>query len=229
MNRNVKHKRRQAGFSLVELMVVVSIMSVLLAIAGYNYAGWAKRQKVEAFTRSLQAAVSEARMSALQTSTTHCFYLSTPTTAGKLYKTMYAVGRDTNGDSVCDQTITYGNVQPGTTNKPFESFYVRNATIATPVEGAQTQEFNLNTRGLLVDTSGNLLSSITFKVDYPGECAFTGECPTVVDCGTYPRKCPRTVYPDVDCLVITPTQVNVGLGGMTASSNNAWDGTCHVK
>ncbi len=232
--------RGKAGFTLVELMIVVSIIGLLLVIAAWNYAGWIGRHRVESFTRDLQAAVMDVRMSAVSDSTTHCFFLNTPGAQANLYATYY-VNRDTNNNLICSGTgadaggavIMAGfpkNVVPGTVSTPATKYVLNN--LEFKAGGVPVTEVDFSPRGMLVDTGGTLITGtqlpdgtwvpgIILKVDYPGECWFTGECAD----STTDRK----VYPDIDCVVITPTQVNVGLGRINPA-NNLWDGQhCDVK
>ena len=222
------------GFTFVELMVVVGIMAILIAIAAYNFAGWASRSKVEAFTRDLQSSLMDARMSAIQTSTTHCMILGSQDAAQPELYVSYTVNRDTNNNYLCTgtgadaggaQTISGfpKNVIFGTTNPASD---IRLNDLMLKVGGVVVDEVDFSPRGMLVDANGTMIPSTIIKVDYPGECYFTGECADPLT--------QRIVFPDIDCVVLTPTQVSVGHGRIDPATN-LWDGAdgvdghCDVK
>lgn len=232
MNFRLQKAAGNRGFSLVELMVVVAIMGILLAVGAYNFAGWTGRYRAESFTRDLQAAVMEARMSAIQSSRAHCMILNSPDAQANLYGT-YLVKRDMNNEAIEDATLCTDAADallpgypkpidqddptksiPSTTSRTNNSLFLSAAN--------QVTEVRFTPRGMLVDTTGTMVTRTILKVNYRGECFFAGECPggALAD---------RRVFPDVDCIVITPTQVNVGLGRIDPATN-LWDGAnCDVK
>lgn len=58
----LKHVRVQrSGFSLIELMVAVSVVSILLAVAVPSFAGWIRNSQVRAVADSLQAGLRLAQ------------------------------------------------------------------------------------------------------------------------------------------------------------------------
>lgn len=52
------------GFSLIELIVVISLISILLAIATLDFGSWQRKSLVERYTKELYSDVQDARMRA---------------------------------------------------------------------------------------------------------------------------------------------------------------------
>lgn len=55
---------RNKGFSIIELVVVIGVISVLLSIATLNFNAWQRKSLVERFTKELYSDVQNARMQA---------------------------------------------------------------------------------------------------------------------------------------------------------------------
>lgn len=61
-----KNKRiRESGFSLVELVVVIGIISILLAIAWFQFSAYTRKSQIEKQTRMLYGDLMEARSKAM--------------------------------------------------------------------------------------------------------------------------------------------------------------------
>jgi prepilin-type N-terminal cleavage/methylation domain-containing protein len=60
--RNKKYGR--SGFTLVELIITISIISILLGVATINFKTWVTKNKIEAQTRDLFTTLMEARNNA---------------------------------------------------------------------------------------------------------------------------------------------------------------------
>ncbi len=56
----------QGGFTLIELIIVVSIIGVLIVALGFQYQGWRARYNVESQVRQVQADLMTARMRAME-------------------------------------------------------------------------------------------------------------------------------------------------------------------
>ena len=54
------------GFSLIEMIVVVAILSILLTITGLSFKAWYDRYKAESQIRILHADLMQARLTAMQ-------------------------------------------------------------------------------------------------------------------------------------------------------------------
>ena len=60
----LRHAGRRRGFTLVEMMVVVALMTILLAIAPPSFSGLIEKYRVEGMASALTASVSHARSEA---------------------------------------------------------------------------------------------------------------------------------------------------------------------
>jgi len=83
------------GITLVELLVVVSIIGILVVVLAFNYRGWMGRYKMEGATKTLQMDLMDARNQAVQRAAT--FLADFPTTM------TYRVGSDTSGNGTIEE------------------------------------------------------------------------------------------------------------------------------
>jgi len=75
---STNHRRRAAGFSLVELMVVTAISAVLVTIATVGFVTMRRQSYVNGETRSLLSRLQDARMKAVALGQKHGVYIGGP-------------------------------------------------------------------------------------------------------------------------------------------------------
>ncbi|MBI5676464.1 MAG: GspH/FimT family pseudopilin [Nitrospirae bacterium] len=88
---------KNRGFTLIELLVVVTIIAVLALALGFSFQGWIGGYKIESQTKDLYADMMAARISAMQTNTSHFVVVTSDADRGQ-----YSVFEDANGNGAYD-------------------------------------------------------------------------------------------------------------------------------
>lgn len=57
--------RSERGFSLIELIVIIAIISLLLSIATLDFSSWQKKYNIESQTKAMLTDITEARLQAM--------------------------------------------------------------------------------------------------------------------------------------------------------------------
>jgi prepilin-type N-terminal cleavage/methylation domain-containing protein len=126
--------RNESGVTLVELLVVVSIIGLLIIALGFSYEGWLWNYRIESMTKELYFDLSDARSLAMSHSRIHWAVLDT---------TQYTIFEDTNpnpeGDGVLD----------GADNQVLQKQYEYNDYQLALVGGALPQTITFDRRGLI--------------------------------------------------------------------------------
>jgi type II secretory pathway pseudopilin PulG len=81
------------GITVIELVVVISIIGILVASLGFNYKDWLERYEVEKTTKELYADMMHARMRAMESGREHYLILN---------DWSYAIAEDANDSGVYD-------------------------------------------------------------------------------------------------------------------------------
>lgn len=85
--------KKNAGVTLTELLVVVSIIGILVVVLGFSYQGWTANYKVESQTKGIYADLMDARLRAIQRNRKHFIQLA---------PNQYTIYEDTDEDGDAD-------------------------------------------------------------------------------------------------------------------------------
>ena len=144
----------QAGFTLVELVVVIAIMTTLLGIAALSFNKWQVNKNVEAQIRQMSTDINELRVRAMTTKYRYSITLNTSSYSFQTY----------NSDDV--SKCTGGSPYGKTTNVTYK--LKRDATNYYAGSCSDTvagDTFEIDQRGLLVGTTGSIF------LDYNGSAS----------------------------------------------------------
>ena len=110
--RDTDRIKPNAGFTLIELMVVIGIIAILSSIVIPNYIGYRENQQVVRAARDVYSALQSARMTAIRDNTT----IRVQFTPGSGSAGSYRVYEDLNGDGsfdAGDRNIASGQMPHG--------------------------------------------------------------------------------------------------------------------
>ncbi len=134
-------KTKNSGITLIELIIVISIISMLAIAFGMGFAGWIAKYKIESQTKDIYTDLMEARLRALQRNRIHFVTLA----AGQ-YTVREDIGPWPDGDGVITAA---DDVRPAGYNDPIPLLQ-KNLSTQRPMTWSNPAdiEINFTKRGL---------------------------------------------------------------------------------
>jgi type IV fimbrial biogenesis protein FimT len=124
--------RNNFGFTLIEMMVVISIIAILSAVAVPNYIRHRANQQVTRAAREIYSALQSAKIAAIRDNIT----INVLFTPGQGSAGTYQVFEDIDGDGAFDvgeRDISDGQMPPGVNMQSAVFFGVANSARFTPM------------------------------------------------------------------------------------------------
>ena len=172
----LKYLLMHAGFSLIELVVTISIMGILMTIATLSFNSFQKKSQFESQVREMYADLADARTRAFTQKQVHGIVFKPNSYDMKSYSSeaeyKYTSDAVANGVVLLSKSLKYGITKTNTT------------TAFTDTNSA-----------ILFDTTGFTTTATGFTI--------------VVN--------PVTVSPNLNCLVISASRVNMGKWNATST------------
>ncbi len=98
---------KRAGFSLVELVVILAIMGILFTIATLNFNSWLRKSQVEAKTREIYDSLNEARLNSIYFKKPHAVVFQPNSIQFKQYSSENEAATATGTRILRTETSTY--------------------------------------------------------------------------------------------------------------------------
>lgn len=157
-NKIAMRSMREKGITLIELMVVLSILTILTVALGYSYQGWMGKYRVESQTKTLHADILNARSRSMTRSKSH--FLRFPNaTSYTLYDD------DSNGTAKVSDGDGVLQVGTGVTADTQLPTFPKQLEYAVQIGGPAVPAFTLNVQGL-VSPERTICAFTQFDPDY---------------------------------------------------------------
>ena len=144
MKTDVFSRHSESGFSLIELLIVISIMGILLSIVSINFKQWMVKNRVEAQVRQMVSDFSELRTKAFTTKQRHSI---------TIFQSRYVFeSYSSEGEDKC----TGGTPVPGKTSDVDFKLKKTSDYFTGSCANVGGDTFEIDGRGMLVGTTGTI-------------------------------------------------------------------------
>lgn len=103
IGRRAVHVRATAGFTLIELIVVMSIIAILLVAMGFEFVGWRAKFRAEGDVKMLYTDLTKSRLDSIQTKSLH--FVNIPEADETVYKIFKDNDPFPDGDGILDDAV----------------------------------------------------------------------------------------------------------------------------
>jgi len=191
---------KDKGLTLVELLVVITIINVIAISTAFSFRGWMGKYKIESQTKDLYVELTDARLSAMENKRTHFVRLQDATSYTFYEDDSNGGVKVPDGDGVL-QTGSGASADTELPSYPKNVEYDidwNNNSIVMPVN------FSFNTRGI-----SSVQADISIYIDRDSDGV-------------------QDSIPDYDCIAIRTTRINLGKLEINGTSDRS-DDECIIK
>lgn len=145
----MRNLNNESGFSLIELVIVITIVVISSGLATIQFSSWSKKNAVEAQVKQMATDINELRVRALTTKLRHSITFNTYSYVFKSYSTETWTSND--------DLLTHGTVIPGGTHT-VKYGLKKSVTASSSVDYAGTNEdiLEIDQRGMMTGTKASV-------------------------------------------------------------------------